>query len=123
MYIFNVLKLFAANPGTIGSPSNYLLPLFAAAGCACQVLLLAKARGKYRLSPLVIAAVVMLAMELLLWLVHSFTALLFIVVLAYATAVFLGSAVGALAWLALKCGMKKRPSAAEKPDGAEEKNA
>lgn len=94
MYIWNVLVLLFTQLGDMGSPSQYLIPLTILAGAVIQLLLMRRYAGRKRWALLWSCGGAVLLMELLLWVIHSYTALLFIIVMTYAMAALVGGLAG-----------------------------
>lgn len=94
MAIYYVLRLLTVEIGQLGRPANILVPLCLAAGAAVQLLLLWLCKTRRRWLFLAAAGGIVLSMELLLHIVHSYTAVALIAVMAFALSAALGAGVG-----------------------------
>jgi len=94
MYLWNVLVNLVLYMDQMGSPARYLIPVCFVLAALIQFLCLAKGSGKIRWLPAALFAAITLMGEVSLWLIHSYTALLVIVVMHFSLTALLGALAG-----------------------------
>jgi len=100
MYIFNTIVLLFTELGRFGNPSNVLLPIFFCLALIAQFMFSARSAQRYSRIPALLLIAVILILELLLHIIHSYTALLLIILLTYSVVLLMGILAGAIcAWI------------------------
>ena len=105
MHIFHTLFLLL-HFWELGSPSRFLIPVTCLIGAVLHGFLRRKIAGRGWWLPCLLVAAILVC-QIMIWLIHSYLALLIVVVMCYAEAALLGTGLGELVYrLWMKAGAR-----------------